>query len=175
MKKEACFLLGYIASKYSFKGELLFKLDTDEPEEYENMESVFVAIGANLVPYFILERSWHKNMLRVRLQGIETETDASNLIGSELYLPLTALKALQENQFYYHEVIGFSLIDQNNQHIGIVKSVNDSTAQHLFVADHNGVSILVPLVDEFILKVDKKAKEIHLNLPEGLLDLYLNA
>jgi 16S rRNA processing protein RimM len=92
MKKEACFLLGYIASKYSFKGELLFKLDTDEPEEYENMESVFVAIGANLVPYFILERSWHKSMLRVRLQGIETETDASNLIGSELYLPLTALK-----------------------------------------------------------------------------------
>ena len=72
-------------------------------------------------------------------------------------------------------IIGFSLIDQNNQQIGVVKSVNDSTAQHLFVADYNGVSVLIPLVDEFIKKIDKKAQEIHLNLPEGLLDLYLNA
>ena len=85
MKKEACFLLGYIASKYSFKGELLFKLDTDEPEEYENMESVFVAIGANLVPYFILERSWHKNM-ELKLKPMLQISLEANCICRSLHL-----------------------------------------------------------------------------------------
>ena len=175
MTKEDCFYLGRIVAKFSFKGEVLIKLDTDEPELYTEMESVFVEYNENLVPFFI-ERSYlHKStLLRAKIEDIDTEQDAEDMIGAELYLPLEQLPQLPDDKFYFHEIIGFDVIDQQYGNIGKIVSINDTTAQALFEIDKDGKQILVPMNDEFIEKVDKKNKEIKVITPEGLVDLYLS-
>lgn len=174
MRKEECFYLGKIAKKFSFKGELLAYLDTDEPELYEKMESVFVELNKNLVPFFIENSSLHKNdFLRIKFEDVNTEEDTDELIGRELYLPLSFLPKLEGNQFYYHEVIGFEIEDQRLGMVGKIVSVNDSTAQPLFEVLNGEVEMLIPMIDQFLVKVDRENKKVIMNLPEGLVEMYL--
>lgn len=174
MKKDDCFFLGKIVKKYSFKGELLIKLDTDEPELFEDMDSVFVELRNNLVPFFIESSQLHKSeLLRVKFEDVDTEADAEALLKSDLYLPLDFLPELEGDKFYYHEIIGFTVEDKHFGTVGQIKSVNDSTAQALFEIDRDGTEILIPMNDEFIIKVDKPNKTIFVETPEGLIDLYL--
>ena len=175
MRKEDCFYLGKIAKKFSYKGEVLIWLDTDEPELYEDMESVFVEINKHLVPFFIVTSSLHKgDFLRTRFEDIDNEDDADGILGKEVYLPLSMLPKLEGDKFYFHEVIGFDAEDQRLGNIGKIVSINDSSAQPLFEILKGDVEILVPMIDDFIVKIDRENKKVVLNTPEGLVDLYLN-
>ena len=174
MKKEDCFYLGKIVKKYSFKGELLAKLDTDEPELYENLDAIFIDLRGNLVPFFVESSQLHKSdLLRLNFEDVDSEADADALLKCDLYLPIDLLPKLEGNKFYFHEVIGFKITDENFGEVGIIKRVNDSTAQALFEIDRNSIEILIPMNDEFIVNVDRKNKTVFVNTPEGLIDLYL--
>lgn len=174
MRKEDCFYLGKIAKKFSFKGEVLIYLDTDEPELYENMESVFVEFNNNLVPFFIENSSLHKNdFLRVRFEDVNTEEEADRLLGSAIYLPLKMLPKLSGNKFYFHEVIGFKVEDKRLGIVGEIQSINDSSAQPLFEVLNGEVEILIPMTDHFLVKIDRENKKVIMDLPEGLIEMYL--
>ena len=161
--------------KYSFHGELLIKLDTDQPELYENLEAVFIDYRNTFIPFFIESSQLHKSdLLRVQFEDVHTEAEADSLLKSDVYLPLEFLPKLEGNKFYFHEVIGFSIEDVNFGKVGIIKGVNDSTAQALFEIEKDGKEILIPVNDQFIVKVDRTKKTVIVDTPEGLIDLYLS-
>jgi 16S rRNA processing protein RimM len=70
-------------------------------------------------------------------------------------------------------VIGYEVNDQNHGSIGTISTVNEQTAQALFVINNNGKQVLIPIHDEIIKKVDRENKIIFIKAPEGLIDLYL--
>ena len=174
MQKEDCFYLGKIVTKYSFKGELIIKLDTDEPELYSEMDAVLIQIGNKLLPFFIERSLLQKgNQLRVKLEDVNSEADANALLKSEVYLPLDLLPKLEGNKFYFHEVMDFTVNDINFGEVGILVGINDTTAQPLFEIKNGDVEILIPMIDDFIKKVDRKNKTILIEAPEGLIEMYL--
>lgn len=175
MKKKDCFYLGKIVKKYSFKGELLAKLDTDQPELYTQLDTLFIDINNSLIPYFIEESQLHKSdLLRIKFEDVSSEIDAEQLLKKEVYLPLALLPKLEGNTFYYHEIIGFTIVDENFGNVGAISAVNDSSAQVLFEIDRNGIQILIPLNDDIISSVDRTNKTITVNTPPGLIEFYLN-
>ncbi len=174
MRKEDCFYLGKIAKKFSFKGEVLIYLDTDEPELYENMESVFVEFNKNLVPFFIENSSLHKNdFLRVQFEDVDSEEEADSILNCDVYLPLSMLPKLSGNKFYFHEVIGFEIEDKRLGVFGKIVSINDTTAQPLFEVLNGEVEMLIPMIDQFLIKIDRENKKVIMDLPEGLVEMYL--
>ena len=78
---------------------------------------------------------------------------------------------LSGNKFYYHEIIGFKVIDKNSGKIGKAINVNDQTSQPLLIVEKNDKEIMIPLIDEFLLKFDRKEKKLIFELPEGITNL----
>ena len=173
MNHKDHFFVGKIVKKFSFKGLLLAKIDTDNPEELINLKLIFIELNGTLVPFFIEKIAFHKSeLLRIQFEDVYTEQGAEELIGCNLYLPLSQLPKLKGDKFYYHEVIGFQVIDVKHGQVGFIDSVNDQTAQALFeIIGVEGKEILIPIIDEFIVSINRKAKIIKVKTPNGLLDL----
>ena len=172
MRKEDCFFLGTVVAKYSFKGEVLIKLDTDDPKAYLSLQSFLLDDKAHLIPYFTTKVQLHKSqLLRVSIEGVKSENQADLMIGKSVYLPLDQLPKLKDDQFYFHEIIGFEVIDSLLGTVGTITGVNDATSQVLLEVKHNNRQVLIPLVDELIKQLDKQKKQLYLSIPEGLLDL----
>ena len=174
MDFDSCYELGYIAKPHGLKGELSIVIDADHPEAYKNLESVFIEQDKQLVPFFI--RSIRLNGTKGVL-SLEESTSiemAQTLKGAKLYLPLEFLPELAEDQFYFHEIIGFSISDQQGGVLGKILTVYDAGPQDIIAFEHRDKEILLPINDQTILRVDKPGQTIHVSIPDGLLDIYLN-
>jgi 16S rRNA processing protein RimM len=171
---DSAYLLGYIVKTHGTKGELSIHLDVDYPEDYEEMDSVFVEIKGELVPYFIDTLNLQRQQKAiVRFEDVDTIEKAQLLVGSALYLPIEALEELEDGQFYYHDIPGYQVVDQQQGPLGIVGAVYTPGSQDLIAMEYLGNEVLIPIVDDIVLGADNDKKELYVNLPEGLLEVYL--
>lgn len=171
MRLEDCFQLGHISRIHGYKGSVVAFFDTDRPEAYTALESVFLEDRGELIPFFIEDLAQNsKGHFILKFEEVDDESSALNLVGSELWLPLSVLPPLEGKSFYYHEIVGFELWEKE-QKLGICKSVLDSSAQPLLVMDYQGREVLIPAIDEFIVSIDRDAQRMNLSLPEGLLSI----
>ena len=174
MDKDDYFYLGKVLKTYGSKGHLLIFLDVDDPERYAEMDTLFIGIDNDRIPYFIDELELkQKNTAVIGFEDVDTADDARIFVGREIYLPSTMLPQLEGKKFYYHEIIGFSVIDKFHGNIGTLKSVLDLPQQSLMQIMQGSKEILVPMIDEVLLKVDRKKRELQINAPEGLIEIYL--
>lgn len=136
------------------------------------MESVFVDRRGELVPFFIESIAQNsKGHFILKFEDLDRQ-EAESLVGAALFLPLAFLPPLSGNKFYFHEVVGFTAWN-GSEAIGVIQQVLDRSAQPLLqIKGPQGEEILVPVVDDFMDKIDRDHGSFHLLLPEGLLDLY---
>ncbi|MEI6488336.1 MAG: ribosome maturation factor RimM [Bacteroidota bacterium] len=174
MTKEECFNLGYISRRVGNHGDLAFVLDVDDSSRYKKLESVFIEINNSLIPFFIKKIAVSGSFCTVSLDGIDTLERADELVKSGLYLPLSFLPPLTGKKFYYHEMPGYLAIDKTYGELGIVKGILDFPNQAVFQIIKDKNEILVPVKDDFIVKIDRTQRILSLDAPEGLIDIYIN-
>lgn len=164
------FNLGVISKVFSFKGEVIVRFDLNYPKILNNLNTFFLEINGELVPYQIEELSFQKkNFAKVKLMGIDTEISAKKIVRSNIYLPDEFLPKLDKDEFYHHEIIGFSVFNQHNEKLGEINQVYDLPSNPLIELIINNKETLIPL--SLMEQINKKEKEIKVIIPNGLLDV----
>lgn len=173
MKKDDCYQVGKVTQPHGVKGEVKIWLDVDEPDYYADLDSVLLDVQGQLIPYFVQEIAIRDKKSIARFEGMKTWEDTQPIIGCDIYLPLTKLPQLKDDQYYFHEIIGFDLIHhETKEKIGVIAAVFEGGGQDLLSFDVNGKEVLAPINDEIIVRVDKPNKQLFVNLPDGLIELY---
>jgi len=174
MNKDDFYYLGKVLKTHGNKGDVLVHLDVDDPERYHKLESVYLDLHGERIPFFITSLELkHNRRAIVRFVDFETLEDAESLAGLEMYLPITTLPVLKGSQFYYHEIKGFQVIDQNHGKIGVIDDILELPHQSLLQIRLGEKEILIPIVDEIIKKVDRGKKLLMIEAPAGLIEIYL--
>mgnify|MGYP002713008142 CR=1 FL=1 len=174
MDFESCYQLGYVLKAHGLKGELVIEIDADYPEEYSEMESVFVEVNKKPVPFFIEYIRLLGSKATVKFEDVNTVEQANKLKGAGIYLPLEVLPDLEDDAYYYHELVGFKVIDSNLGALGTIAGFYSAGSQNLLAMEYQEKEVLIPLTDEVVTSVDKQTKTVETTLPDGLLDIYLS-
>lgn len=174
MNKQSCFELGYIAKPFGLKGQVSVVFDVDDLSNYKKLESVFVETNETLIPFFITDLKMdHQGRVTIHFEDVSDVEQAGELKGCKLFLPLDMLPESKGEDIYLHEYIGLQVIDEGKE-LGEIIDYNEASAQVILVMNYQSKEILFPLIDQIVTKIDKKANKLYVNLPEGLLDVYLN-
>ena len=159
------------------RGEVLAKLHTDFPERFEERRQLSgLAANGDRRELQVEEHWFHKGGVVLKFAGVETISDAEQLAGLELQVPLEQRAELEEGAAYVSDVVGCEVWIRNAQQLlGTVSEVQFGAGEAplLVVRAKIGAEqeILVPYAEEFLKSVDFQQRRIEMELPEGLLAL----
>ena len=157
---------------HGVKGEITFAI-TDDVFDRVDAEYLVLDINGILVPFYMEEyRFKNDENVLVKFEDIDTQEQARNYTGCEVYFP-RHLSDSDGEHMSWAEIIGFQLVDvPTGKVVGTIDHVDDSTINLLFeVTTPEGDDILIPASNDLIEEVSAEKKEIRMAIPEGLLDL----
>lgn len=174
MTKNDCFFFGKITKTHGLKGELTVKLDVANPGDFKDLRYVLIEDRGNLIPYFIENQKINGDKMIVQLQDVKKVEQAVAFMGKAVFLPNELMPELEDDDFYFQEIVGFKMVDVLKGEIGEISNVLEYPTQAVIQVMKDGKEILIPIHDDIIQKVDKKAKILTVKAPEGLINMYLN-
>lgn len=89
-------------------------------------------------------------------------------------MPLSKKPEREDDEFYYTDLKGFIAVDETLGELGEIIEVNEYPQQFVATVNYQNKEILFPLNEDFIVEIDDEENILTLDLPEGLLDIYLN-
>ena len=161
-------LIGKVVNAVGIKGELRVYNYSDSDEIYRNTPQIYM--GDKL--YSVEKVRMQKNMVVLKLKGIDDRNGAELAKGNDLFVTEDDLPQLEEGVFYVRDLIGMSVVTEDGTAVGTVSDVIQNTAQDIFeIKTEDNGAVLIPKVDEFVIDIDGDERRVTVRLIEGLLDL----
>ncbi|WP_078391523.1 ribosome maturation factor RimM [Shouchella patagoniensis] len=168
------FNVGRLVNTHGVRGEVRILSNTDFAEErYETGSELKIAKSPDEPGQRVVVRSHrsHKNFDLLTFEGYNNINEVEEFKGSYLYVSEAKLAELEENEFYYHEIMGCTVKDEEGTVLGKIKDIIETGANDVWVVERKGQKdLLLPYIESVVKKVDIDEKLITVQLLEGLDD-----
>ncbi|GKU78600.1 ribosome maturation factor RimM [Paenibacillus sp. L3-i20] len=172
---EKWFTVGNIVNTHGIRGEVKVLSQSDFAEERfavgKKLKMVNEATGESREVKIVASRE-QKKIYILRLDGFTNINEVEKYKGWALKISEAEQGALEEGQYYYHEIIGCEVMTDEGESLGVISEILSPGANDVWVVDRpkgKGSSILIPVIDEVVLQVNVADKKVTVHLMEGLI------
>jgi len=167
------FNIGKLVAVHGLKGELLLKHELGKKTSLKGLQAIFIEEKKNsFLPWFIsATKIKSEQEIYLTLDGVTTREAAQNLVQKQVWIPEADFKKYAAKSAPA-SLLGYTIIN-NNKPLGGILELIEQPHQLLCRLEIKGKEVLIPLHEESLQKVDHKKKEVIVELPDGLLEVYL--
>jgi 16S rRNA processing protein RimM len=161
--------VGKLRRPHGVRGEIIMEVYTDFPERLE--VGMVLYAGETRQTLTLTRRRWHQDALLLTFEGYTTPESVGLLRNQIVYVRAAELPSLPEGEYYHHQLLGMQVVDDSGRLLGMVAEILETGANDvLVVRAESGREVLLPMIDEVVLDIDLKAKQIRVHLLPGILD-----
>ena len=166
---EPVFLVvGKIRRPHGLKGDLIFEVITDFPERLR--AGIVIYIGDDHLPLVIRNRRWQGSNLLLRFDNYRDPETAAQLSNKLAYVRAEDRPALPEGEYYHHQLLGLEVVTDDHRTLGKLTQILETGANDVYIIQpETGPDVLLPAIDDVILKIDLESGRMFVHLIPGLL------
>jgi 16S rRNA processing protein RimM len=175
MNKADAFYIGYITKTKGLKGEVQLYFEFEAYEDLE-LEVLFAEMNGKMVPFFVSSFKLYQNSTGLFFfDDIDHIDKAQALLKKKIYLPLDKMPVRDGDELTYEDLKGYVVYDETHGELGTIIAVNEYPQQFVATVLYREKEILFPLNEAIMIEVDEEQKTLLVDLPQGLLDIYLES
>lgn len=162
--------VGIITSTHGLKGEVKVFPTTDDPDRFKRLKEVLLDTGREKRPLEIEGVKFFKQFVILKFKGIDDISAVEKYRQKGLYVTRENAVRLGRNEYFIADLIGLSVIDEEDAPVGVLKDVLETGANDVYVIEMiDGRELLLPAIKQCVLDVDMEAGRMKVHILEGLL------
>jgi 16S rRNA processing protein RimM len=170
---ESYLAIGRVVKTHGLKGEIQVIFSEELHNSYFQSGILFLEENKKPIPYFIQEERLRDSSGYMLLEDVDSVNTANRVVGKTILIPLALVPKKKAEAFTYKDLSGFMAIDSLKGNLNTIDKVEEYPQQFVASLKLNEKEIMIPLNAHTVNKIDIKNKKVILNIPEGLIDVYL--
>ncbi len=167
---EKYFEIGQIVNTSGLKGVIKVKPFTDDIAKFNDLETIYISVKKELKEFKIEQVRFSKNMVFLKLEGIDTIEEAEKYRNLYLKIKRDKDEKLDKDTYYIVDILGCKVYTDEQKELGTVDDVFETGSNDVYVVkDEAGKQVLLPAIKEVIKNIDIENKTIIVHLLEGLI------
>ena len=174
---EDYFTIGTIVNVHGVQGEIRVMPATDDPNRFKLLDKLEIFFESYIAEYPLKSVRPHKNLMVLKLAGIDNRNDAVQLVSGVIKVPRSKALPLEENEYYQKDLLDMTVVSDTGEELGQLIHIIETGANDVYVVrPHTGLDgkakdLLIPAIKECILSVSVSERKMTVHLMEGLREL----